>query len=127
MKLLFSIPCVSKYIHTYVVYLTTRVSITDKYDWRKLLRVLQYIILTIYMTFILRLDKLNIVKWWVDASYGVHTYCRSHTGATISLGWLSVSSMSNIEKLNSRRSKEVDLIGSDGVTPLFLWLVYFIE
>ena len=42
---------------------------------------------------ILIVDKMNIVKWWVDAIYEMNTNFWSHTGATMSLGWVSVASM----------------------------------
>ena len=35
-QLLFATPRISKYIQTYVAFLTTRVSISDNYDWCKL-------------------------------------------------------------------------------------------
>ena len=78
------------------------------------------------MPLILRVDNLNIVKLWVDASYAMHPDCRNHTGAKMSLGWVSVSSMPKRQKLNSRRWIEAELIGSDNVLPAFLWPGYFI-
>ena len=73
------------------------------------------------MTLILRVDKLNIVKWWVDTSYAIHPDCRSHTGVKISLGWGSVSIMSKRQKINSIRSTDAELIGVDDMLPTFLW------
>ena len=35
---------------------------------------------------ILSADSTNIVKWWVDGSYGIHPDARSQTGGTASLG-----------------------------------------
>ena len=87
---------------------------------------MQYIRSTIYITLIMMVDKLNILKMWVDASYAMHTDYRSHIGATISLGWVSLSSMSKRQKLNSRISTEAELIGADNVIPGFLWSRYFI-
>ena len=46
------------------------------------------------MPLILRVDNLNIVKLWVDASYAMHPDFRSHAGATMSIGWVSVARMS---------------------------------
>ena len=85
-QILFPASCVSKDIQLAVVFLTTRVRNPDKDDWRKLLLVLKYIRLNIHIPLILRVDKLKIVKWWVEASYAMHPSCRSHTGAKISLG-----------------------------------------
>ena len=59
-----------------------------------MIRVLQYIRLIIHTKLILRVENLNIVKCWVDASYKMHLDFWSHTGAKMSLGWGSVASMS---------------------------------
>ena len=52
------------------------------------------------MLLILRVDKLNTVKWWVEASYTMHIYFRSHTGAMIYIEWVSFAIMSKRKKLN---------------------------
>ena len=46
------------------------------------------------MPLILSADNLNVIKWWVDASYAAHDVMHVHTGATISLIGRSVISMS---------------------------------
>ena len=79
------------------------------------------------MPVIMMVDKIKIVKCWLDASYEIHTDYRSHIGATISLGWVSVSSMSKRQNLNSRILTEAELIGADDVIPGLLWSRYFIE
>ena len=37
-------------------------------------------------------DNSHVIKWWVDASFSVHPYIKSHTQATISLGKGSIYS-----------------------------------
>ena len=74
-----------KNIHTSVTFITKRARIPGKDDWQKLLQVLQHIISTIHMPLLLSVDKLSIVKRWVDASYAMHPDCWSHIGATVSL------------------------------------------
>ena len=81
---------------------------------------IQYIRYTIYIPLIMMVDKLNIFKCWVDASYEIHTDYRNLIGATISLGWVSVFSMSKREKINSRILTDAELIGADNVIPGFL-------
>jgi hypothetical protein len=56
-----------KDIQHMVVFLTTRVKSPDEDDWMKIKRLLKYIRGTIYMQLILKADRLNIVKWCVDA------------------------------------------------------------
>ena len=69
-----------------ITFLTTRVRIQDKDDWKKIRRVLSYLDATINSVK-LHLNKkyLNVVNWWVDASYGTHPDVKGQTGATISI------------------------------------------
>jgi hypothetical protein len=85
-QLLFTTTRSRKYIQTSVTFLTTRVRGPDEDDWQKLKLVLRHIKGTIYLPLILRADRLNIINWWVDASFATHDNCRGHTGATMSLG-----------------------------------------
>jgi hypothetical protein len=112
--------------HT-VAFLTTRVKSPDEDDWTKLKRLLKYIRGTIYMPLILRADSLNIVKWWVDASYATHGDCKGHTGATMSMGKGSITVISKKQKINTRSSTEAELVGVHDVAPQMLWTHYFIE
>ena len=51
---------------------STRVQKPDEDDWGKLKRCLQYLKGTLYMKLNLTANGLNDLRWWVDASYGVH-------------------------------------------------------
>jgi hypothetical protein len=72
-------------------------------------------------------NNLNIIKWWVDASYGVHHDMRSHTGGTMSMGTGAAYSTSRRQKLNTKSSTEAELVGIDDVLPQALWTKYFME
>ena len=73
------------------------------------------------MPLVLRVDNLNILKWWVDASYEMQPDCLSHTGATMYLVWRLVAIMYKRKRLNPINSTEVELVREDGVPPEFLW------
>jgi hypothetical protein len=75
----------------------------------------------------LEADNLQVVKWWVDASYAVHPDMKSHTGATMTLGKGSVYSASVRQKLNTKSSTEAELVGVDDLMPQILWTKYFLE
>jgi hypothetical protein len=120
--LLFATARARKDIQHTVAFLTTRVKSRDKDDWTKLKRLLKYIRGTIYMPLILRANSLNIVKWWVDASYAAHGDCKGHTGATMSMGMGmgmgmgSITGISKKQKINTRSSTELELVGL-GIEP----------
>ena len=69
-------------IHLPISFLTSRVTKADDDDWKKLKRLLQYIKGTMDLRLTLSAEKMNIVKWWVDAAYAVRQGCRSQTGST---------------------------------------------
>ena len=70
-------------IHTAVTFMTTRVRGPNEDNWKKLLRIIQYLRDTTEIPLTLRSDGTNIVKWWVDRSYAVHPDMRSQTGGTM--------------------------------------------
>ena len=84
-QLLFVTPRASKDIKTSIDLILTRVRIPDEDDWGKLVRVLRYIRVTLHLPLILRADSLNVIKWWVDASFATQPDCKGHTGTKISI------------------------------------------
>jgi hypothetical protein len=79
------------------------------------------------MPLTLSADSLNISKWWVDASYGVHEDLKSHTGGIFSLGRGAIYGTSTRQKLNTKSSTEAELVGVADVLPQILWTRYFLE
>ena len=114
-------------LQTAVSFLTTRVTSPDLDDFRKLGRCIRYLRRTKHYPLTLEADSLSSIKWWVDASYGVHPDLRSHTGGTMSLGKGSVYSSSIRQKLNTRSSTEAELVGVNDMMGLILWTRNFIE
>jgi hypothetical protein len=114
-------------IKTPVAFLTTRVKSPDEDDWGKLKRVLKYLYGTMHMKLNLTVDNLHTLRWWVDASYGVHWDSKGHTGMMMSFGKGAVMSISHRHKLNARSSTEAELIGIDDALPYIMWGLYFIE
>ena len=76
---------------------------------------------------ILSADSTNIVKWWVNGSYGIHPDARSQTGGTASLGKGFFVSTSNKQRLNTRISTETELVAADDLMPHLCWTNYFLE
>ena len=68
---------------TAIAFLTTIVRNLDKDNWKKLRIMLGYLKIAINLPLILRADGVNVLKWWVDASYADHDNMRVHTGVTM--------------------------------------------
>ena len=110
-----------------VAVLSTRVKAPTETDWKKLTRMMEYLKATSKMTLKLRADNLQVVKWYVDASFAVHPDYRSHTGAVMTLGEGSIIAMSKKQKLNTRSSTEAELVGADDAVTMILWTGLFME
>ena len=67
------------------------------------------------------------LRWWVDASYAVHSDMKGHTGGSLSLGRGGVYNTSSRQKLVSRSSTEAELVGVHDVMPQIIWTRYFLQ
>ena len=99
----------------------------DTDDYKKLARVICYLQATADMPLTLEAENLQIVKWWMDASFAVHSDMKSHTGGVLLLGRGAVYSTSTRQKLNTQSSTEAELVGINDVLPQILWIQYFLE
>ncbi|KAL7464347.1 hypothetical protein ACHAXS_004676 [Conticribra weissflogii] len=114
-------------IQTAVAFLTTRVKNPDEDDWGKLKRVLKYLKGTPNLGMRLTADATPVVKWWVDASHVVHNDCKSHTGASMSMGKGMAITISRKQKINGKSSTESEIIAVDDALLHILWTKYFLE
>jgi hypothetical protein len=83
--------------------------------------------LTISIPLILGWDGMGQLKWSVDASFAIHKDMRSHTGAVLSLGQGALMSMSLKQKINTKSSTEVELVGVDDAMNFVEWIQLFVE
>jgi hypothetical protein len=114
-------------IHTAVTLLCTRVKSPNQSDWKKLVRMLEYLHGTRDDILILGIDDISVMKWYVDASFAVHPDFKSHTGACATMGTGSPMSMSRKQKLNTRSSTEAELVAVDDAMNMILWTKLFLE
>ena len=126
-KLLFLCKRARPDIQTPIAFLCTRVRNPDVDDYKKLRRVVCYLRNTKKLALTLEADDLQVIKWWIDASFAVHKDMRSHTGGTMSFGKGSVYSTSVRQKLTTKSSTEAELVGVDDVMPMVLWTRQFLE
>ena len=80
---------------------------------------------TLYMKRHMSADSLNTIRWWVDASYGVHWDCKDHTGAMMSMGKGAIVNVSRKHKLNTGSSTEAELVSIADVLGMMMWCKYF--
>ena len=107
--------------------LTTRVKEPDKDDWGKLKHGLMYLKGTLHMKRHMKADSLSMIRWWVDASYGVHWDCKGHTGAMMSMGKGALVNIARKHKLNTGSSTEAELVSIADVLGMMIWCKYFME
>ena len=91
-------------------------------------RLIGYLKGTIYLALHLSCEEgIPVIKWLVDASYGVHADMRSHSGAVMSLGKGAVYSKSSKQKINTKSSTEAELIVASDMSGQVLWTLYFLQ
>ena len=75
------------YIQPTVAFLCKQVRGPDQDDKKKLIRVMRYLNETKCLSLTLEADGgINVIKWLVDALYGVHPGMKIYTGAIMTLG-----------------------------------------
>jgi hypothetical protein len=114
-------------IQTAIAFLCMWVQQPTRHDYNKLVRVIKYLRKTSNLVLRLSAENLKVVKWCVDASYGVHCDMQNHTDGTMSLGTGTVYSASKKQKLYTKSSTKAELVGIDDVLPQALWTKYFME
>ena len=110
-----------------IAYLFARVRKPNEDDWRKLLRLLQFINDTRDDVLTLSADDLSVITWYVDASFAVHPDFKSHTGAVMTYGQGAIQAISRKQKLNTRSSTESELVGVDDALTPIMWTRLFME
>ena len=111
-----------------VAVLSGRVREPNVDDWRKLRRLVDYLVGTEHLHLILNAEGgLSVLKWYIDASFAIHPDFRSHTGGVMMLGDKggAVISQSLKQKVNSRSSTEAELIGVDDMIAKVVWTSNF--
>jgi hypothetical protein len=110
-----------------VAILASRVRNPNQSDWHKLVRMMRYLHSTRKWHLTLSADNLNVMKWFVDASFAVHPDFKSHTGGVMTMGGGAMQALSKKQKLNSRSSTHAELIGVDDAITQVLWTRLFME
>jgi hypothetical protein len=96
--------------------------------YKKMAQVMQYHRATRDMPLTLEASTgINIIKWWVDASFAVHPDMLSHMGAMMTLGSRAIYAMLRQQRLNVTSSTEGELeVVADAMAQI-IWTRYFLE
>jgi hypothetical protein len=87
----------------------------------KLQRVMRYINGTRKLGLKLSHNSSATINAYIDASYGVHTDYRSHTGMVITLGSGGTDIRSTKQKLNTKSSTEAELVALSDMCGKVIW------
>jgi len=110
-----------------IAFLCTRVKEPNQADWKKLERLIRYLNGTRNKVLTLSVENLRVLKWYVDASFGVHLDFKSHTGGVLAWGRGAAISMSRKQKLNTESSTNAELVGAHDMSTMVLWTKLFLE
>ena len=72
-------------------------------------------------------NSMNLVKWWIDASYNVHWDSKGHNGAMMSLSKGAAIDNSNKQNINVNSSTEGELVATHDQMSDVMHTLYFIE
>jgi hypothetical protein len=82
---------------------------------------------TIDIFLTISIDKLSIIKPWVDASNAIQPILCSHTGGAIMVGKGVLYSKSSKQKLNTKLSTKAKHVGASDLLLHTLWTSNYIE
>ena len=127
MKGMFLCKCGRQDIQPAVAFMATRVTQPNEGDWKKLLKMMNFLNTTKDDIACMSADDTCTIKWHVDAAFAAHKDMKSHTGATMSFGSGIICLICTKQKINTHSSTEAELIGFDDVVSKILWSKLFIE
>ena len=110
-----------------IVFMATRVTQPNEGDWKKLIKMMNFLKATKDDIPVISCDDTNSIKWHIDAAFAIHKDMKSHTGATMTLGAGMITSISTKQKVNTCSSTESELVVHDDVVSKILWSKQFIE
>ena len=99
----------------------------DTDDYKKLIRLMNYLKSTKNIPLTLEAENSGCIRWWVDASFAVHSDMKIHSGAMMFMRQGAAISGSKKQKLNTKISTESEIVGVDDYMPMIIWVKYFLE
>jgi hypothetical protein len=112
---------------TAVSFLTKRVINPTEEDLRKLFRAIRYLRGSRELGIVLEPGNHISLYAFIDASYGVHTDMRGHSGCVVGVGKGPIYTKPSAQKLNTKSSTETELVALSDNTPQVIWCRNFLE
>ena len=126
-KILFLSKRAQPYIKPTISLIMTKVQNTAEDDRKKLQRLLSYLDAKIRSVKLhLNVNDLNVVHWWVDASYGTHLDLNEQTRVTIYIRKGCVTSAPKKQKVNTTSSTISEVVGAQEASLQVLWTRAFL-
>ena len=110
-----------------IAFLCTRVLKPCENDWKKLIRLVQYLRKMVDETLTTVGEDIGFMYSFVNASYAVHNDRQSHTGGAISWGTGELLTKFSKQKLNTESSTEAEVVGVSDFLPNVIWTQMFLE
>ena len=98
-----------------IVFLCNRVPAPDEDNWKNIIRLINYLKYTKELFLNLRSKYTTVMRWYVDASFAVNPYFKSHTGGTFTLRNGSLMSISTKQNLNTKSSTKAELVAAGNI------------
>ena len=108
-------------IQTVISFITTSMKAPGNYYWKKFQHVMQFLNLTTSLIVTMCAKNSIMIIWWVDSSYEVHTYIKSHNRGVTSFGQGCLYSTPIQQKLNTKISTKEDLVEKNYVMQQHTW------
>ena len=108
-------------------FMTKILKIYGEGDWGKFKRLLKYMYGSVYLTISISSDDLNLIKWYVPASFTTHKYYTVHTGSIMMMGKGGVVSISKKQNINAKLSTKTKHVGIHKIIPQIIWLTYSLQ
>ena len=108
-------------ILTAVSFCATRVLSPNEDDYKKLARILSYLLFTRDQKMVLKVGETCEVNAYVDASFGIYEDMKSVTGIVIMIGEATIYVKSGKQKIVTRSSTEAELVRVSDALSQILW------
>jgi hypothetical protein len=114
-------------IQTAVAFMATRITEPNEGDWKKLVKMMNFLKKTKDNIPVMSADDTCSIYWHIDAAFAIHMDMKSHTGGSMTLGAGTITSISSKQKVNTRSSTESEMVGLDDGISKILWSKLSIE